>query len=153
MDLCNEDAKGQEDNYQLTLNNVQPFLSKVVMYRNYTSEVASILPDNSLDFIYVDARHDYCGVMEDISLYWPKLKPGGIMAGHDFLAYREILAFSLGAQDWSICGDGVTRNTGAVKGAVLDFIREEFRKRKLPVGICLTGTDCPNSWYFQKPWC
>jgi hypothetical protein len=25
-------------------------------------------------------RHDYCGVKEDIENWWPKLKPGGIMA-------------------------------------------------------------------------
>jgi hypothetical protein len=29
----------------------------------------------------VDARHDYCGAKEDIELYWPKLREGGIMAG------------------------------------------------------------------------
>lgn len=25
------------------------------------------------DFVYVDARHDYCGAYEDIALYWPKV--------------------------------------------------------------------------------
>lgn len=33
----------------------------------------------SLDFVYVDARHDYCAVKEDILLYWPKVRPGGIL--------------------------------------------------------------------------
>jgi hypothetical protein len=30
-------------------------------------------------------RHDYCGVKEDLENYWPKLKRGGIIAGHDYL--------------------------------------------------------------------
>lgn len=32
-------------------------------------------------------RHDYCGVLEDIELWWPKLRPGGIMAGE---LYRRL---------------------------------------------------------------
>ena len=34
---------------------------------------------------YIDARHDYCGCSEDIQNWWPKVKPGGIMAGHDYV--------------------------------------------------------------------
>jgi hypothetical protein len=30
-------------------------------------------------------RHDYCGVMEDLVAYWPKLRSGGIIAGHDYV--------------------------------------------------------------------
>ena len=41
--------------------------------------------DNSIDFVYVDARHDYKGVLEDLRLYWPKVRQGGILAGHDYL--------------------------------------------------------------------
>ena len=83
-----------------------------------TLEAAKHVPDGSLDFIYVDARHDYCGVQEDLIAWWPKLNPAGsVMAGHDFLFAN---ASQLGGQDWSLCGDG-RRNVGAVKGAVLEF--------------------------------
>lgn len=59
--------------------------TKVEFLRMLTSEAAPHIPDGSLDFVYVDARHDYCGVKEDMELYWPKLREGGIMAGHDFV--------------------------------------------------------------------
>lgn len=49
--------------------------------RNLTSEAVKRIDNGAIDFIYVDARHDYCGVKEDIELYWPKLREGGIMAG------------------------------------------------------------------------
>jgi len=50
------------------------------------SEKAVKSIQNNLDFVYVDGNHDYKFVKKDIELYWPKLKRGGIMGGHDFLA-------------------------------------------------------------------
>lgn len=50
-----------------------------------TSEKASkMFDDNSLDFVYLDAQHHKAAVEEDISYWWPKIKEGGIMAGHDY---------------------------------------------------------------------
>jgi predicted O-methyltransferase YrrM len=43
--------------------------------------------DESLDFIFVDGDHTWEGVKNDIVLWWPKLKPGGVMAGHDYFEY------------------------------------------------------------------
>jgi hypothetical protein len=83
-----------------------------------TSEAAELVPPG-LDLVYVDARHDYCGVAEDIAAWWPKLRPGGILAGHDYLTNTEVRARTPW-QDWSLCADGSIR-AGAVKQAVLDF--------------------------------
>ena len=47
-------------------------------------EAAPLIPDHSLDFAYVDARHDYASVLEDLEAWFPKVKPGGILAGHDY---------------------------------------------------------------------
>jgi hypothetical protein len=47
--------------------------SKTIVVRNFTSVAAKLIFE-TLDFVYVDARHDYCGALEDISLYWPKVR-------------------------------------------------------------------------------
>eukprot|EP00930_Biecheleria_cincta_P060765 TRINITY_DN46370_c0_g1_i1.p1 TRINITY_DN46370_c0_g1~~TRINITY_DN46370_c0_g1_i1.p1 ORF type:complete len:438 (-),score=77.45 TRINITY_DN46370_c0_g1_i1:167-1435(-) len=50
-----------------------------------TSEVASKLEDDeSLDIVFLDARHDYEAVSNDMKWWRPKVRPGGILSGHDF---------------------------------------------------------------------
>lgn len=46
------------------------------------NEAAAI--DGPVDFVYIDAAHDYESVKADIAAWWPKVKPGGILAGHDY---------------------------------------------------------------------
>ena len=43
------------------------------------------IPDNSLDFVYIDAAHDFDNVMMDIIGWSRKVRIGGIVSGHDFI--------------------------------------------------------------------
>jgi hypothetical protein len=43
---------------------------------------ANHLPD--LDFCYIDGSHEYEAVRRDIAALWPKIRPGGVLGGHDF---------------------------------------------------------------------
>ncbi len=40
--------------------------------------------DNSIDFCFIDANHTYEYVSRDIAAYLPKMKKGGVIAGHDY---------------------------------------------------------------------
>jgi len=49
-----------------------------------SGEAANQISDGSVDFIYIDAGHNYEAVKQDILLWKPKLKTVGIMAGDDY---------------------------------------------------------------------
>ena len=52
---------------------------------------ANLVADDSLDFVFIDADHSYESVLDDIILWYPKVKSGGIIAGHDYnLAEFEV---------------------------------------------------------------
>lgn len=45
---------------------------------------ATFIPDESVDYVFIDASHDGESVRQDLEAWVPKVKPGGIMAGHDY---------------------------------------------------------------------
>lgn len=50
-----------------------------------TSEQAALMFDTwSLDFVYLDGNHMLDQISRDIVRWWPKVKPGGIIGGHDY---------------------------------------------------------------------
>lgn len=59
----------------------------IQLHQGMSYELVDNFKDNSFDFIYIDADHSYDSVKKDIQLYLPKLKKGGIMAGHDYHDY------------------------------------------------------------------
>lgn len=50
---------------------------------------ASRFADNSLDFAFIDGNHLYESVRDDILAWWPKVRPGGLLTGHDYGVYRD----------------------------------------------------------------
>ena len=45
---------------------------------------ASLFADESLDVVFLDAAHDDQSVRADLQAWWPKVRVGGRMAGHDY---------------------------------------------------------------------
>lgn len=55
--------------------------------RKTSMEAAADFKDNSLDFVYIDGNHQLKFVIEDLVEWTKKVKPGGIIAGHDYVRF------------------------------------------------------------------
>lgn len=52
--------------------------------RATSRRAAQLFADGEIDLVFIDACHDYAAVAEDIATWLPKVRPGGIIAGHDY---------------------------------------------------------------------
>jgi len=59
------------------------FTDKIVFIKQKSEQAVNFIPDD-LDFVYIDGDHSYEAVKKDIENYYPKVKIGGILGGHDF---------------------------------------------------------------------
>lgn len=59
------------------------------LIRNFSVEAAKEFKNNELDFAYIDGNHDYSFVLADLDSWYPKVKPGGLIGGHDFYSSHE----------------------------------------------------------------
>lgn len=64
--------------------NIRPFKDKIITIERPSLEAVNSFPDGSIAFVYIDAAHDYNNVKADILAWMPKVKKGGILAGHDY---------------------------------------------------------------------
>lgn len=79
--------KFHSDAYAETMNNIKGFENRAIMIRSTSKDAIKLFQDQSLDFVYIDANHAYDFVKEDLELWFPKLKKGGMFSGHDYLGF------------------------------------------------------------------
>jgi hypothetical protein len=115
-----------DKNYQMAFNKVQPYGWRAKLLRGMSVDMADSVPDNSLDMAYFDAAHFYDGVIADLKAWYPKVKSGGIISGHDFLC-----------KDYQ------------VEQAVIDFIHQYGIVTT--VNVIPENNENDASFYFVKP--
>jgi len=57
------------------------------LIRKTSMEAVGDFKDNSIDFVYIDGHHGFKYVAEDIWEWTKKVRPGGIISGHDYGDY------------------------------------------------------------------
>lgn len=88
--------------------------SRVEIIRSWSEDAASMFEDNSVDWIYIDARHDYIGVMSDLKAWEKKVKHTGFIWGDDYrtpnmkrkprVDVRRAIADFTRDTDWELVG-------------------------------------------------
>jgi predicted O-methyltransferase YrrM len=70
--------------------NVSLIGNKIKTIVSLTDKAAKYFNDEEIDVIFIDAGHSYEAVKADIEAWLPKMKPNGIMAGHDYKAWEGV---------------------------------------------------------------
>ena len=91
-----------------------------IIIRRKSEDAARFIEDGSLDFVYIDANHQYDYVMLDQILWSRKVRNGGIVSGHDYYTRK--------------------RGNLGVKVAVDDYVRYHKIDLKL----------YKRNWYWEK---
>lgn len=86
--------------------------TRVQMSRKLSMEAVQEFQDESVDFVYIDGNHEYKYALEDILAWYPKVKPGGILAGDDIWSthleeYTEknmMVKFGEDQSSWGVFG-------------------------------------------------
>lgn len=63
---------------------VAEFGARAVILREYSVPAAQHFRDRQLSWAYLDGNHSFDVITADLNAYWPKIRSGGILAGHDF---------------------------------------------------------------------
>jgi hypothetical protein len=76
--------------YKITQARLSGFNYELI--RKFSMDAVKDFKDNSLDFVYIDGNHDFLNVTNDIYHWSKKVRPGGIISGHDFVKRRDEMA-------------------------------------------------------------
>jgi hypothetical protein len=127
LDISNVGPDEFELLWLTTCRRLERFGDRSSIWRMAGDDAALRVDDGTLDFIYIDARHDEASVRKDLDTWFRKVRPGGILAGHDYLD-----------------GD-IPNGLFGVKSAVDDFVAT------LGVKLHVTGEDSFQSWIIEVP--
>lgn len=115
--------------FQETRERMEPFDFQII--RDFSTKAARRFNDNVLDFVYIDAMHDYKSVKEDIAAWHPKVKKGGIISGHDYVE--------------GIDNDRPDKPSYGVKRAVNEWVEENNIRH-----LFILEKDHVPSWFYVK---
>lgn len=56
---------------------------RLIMHQ-FSDQAAYVLQGQQFDFVFLDANHKYDAVQADIAAWWPLVRSGGVLIGHDY---------------------------------------------------------------------
>lgn len=110
-----EETRNGESVFEAWRRNVKRYSHAAISNyfdRSKSEDAACLFPDGIFDLVFIDGDHSYEAVKSDIRNYLPKVRDGGILAGHDFGQFEGVtqavleegLDGSMGTVWWRIAG-------------------------------------------------
>lgn len=77
------DVGNQNTNMDEAVKRLSPY-SNCHIIRKTSMDALEDIPDNSLDFVYIDGDHSFRYIAEDLYEWAKKVRSGGVISGHDY---------------------------------------------------------------------
>ncbi len=113
-----------DGNYNKARKRLASFNCQII--RDLSMNAVKRFADKSLDFVFIDAAHDYDSAKEDIREWSKKVRRGGIISGHDY-------------------NNGLRGQPRGVKGAVNEWVK----KNNIRPLFIFKKDGCP-TWFYVK---
>lgn len=84
LDSWRHEDSIMEHYLELTRTRLQPYKNRYEIVRSTSTIAVQKFPESYFDFIYIDANHSFTTTLDDLNAWFPKLKSGGLFAGHDY---------------------------------------------------------------------
>ena len=87
LELIAVDPFYREGHEERARQRLAPFNAHII--KKTSMEAFSEVPDESLDFVFIDGNHKFDYVIEDVVNWARKVKKGGIVSGHDYYHFHD----------------------------------------------------------------
>ena len=77
--------------YKEFISNISQISNIINPVRMTSLEASKLYDDESLDVVFLDASHKYEDIKDDMIAWYPKVKKGGIFAGHDYPSWTQVV--------------------------------------------------------------
>ncbi|MAG60139.1 hypothetical protein CMO96_05135 [Candidatus Woesebacteria bacterium] len=85
IDAIDVEQKKYDERYEECVKILKPYNCTII--RKGSMEALEDFEDESLDFVYIDANHDFPNFTNDLHYWLKKIRPGGIVSGHDYAIF------------------------------------------------------------------
>jgi len=119
-------AHGVRQTKSCALSNIAFAKDRTIILQGDSVNMASNIDRDSLDFVFLDADHTYDGLSRDLIAWAPKVKPYGLLCGHDIDSPAE--------KNWG------------VRKAVSDWLAETGAR----IGFVNFRTNIGSTWFLDN---
>jgi len=76
-----------EELFDITKKRLSPY--DCTLIRKTSMDALEDIPDESLDFVYIDSNHSLPYIVQDFFCWYKKVKRGGVISGHDYFVDKH----------------------------------------------------------------
>ena len=109
--------------YQMEITKERLAAYDVEIIRAFSMDAVRDVEPGSLDFVYIDGNHAFDYVMQDIIEWARRVRPGGIVSGHDYYRFRgagivdavNAYTYAHGIKEWFLTNESKAKSWFWVK--------------------------------------